>query len=86
MVRPTHSRVPVEGTVALSPSLDTVGWLAQSSEVMERVGAVLLDPGPSSPAPERLLVARDAFELAREPVAQARNTEPGSCLMVRHDP
>lgn len=70
-IRPTHGRVTVEGVVPLSPSLDTVGWLARGADVLERVGRVLLEPAAGSPRPTRLLIPDDAFGLARREVVQA---------------
>jgi amidase len=70
-IRPTHGRVSVEGVVPLSPSLDTVGWLARSGEVLRRVGRVLLEPAPPAPPPARVLVPDDALALARPEVVQA---------------
>jgi amidase len=70
-IRPTHGRVSVDGVTPLSPSLDTVGWLARTPEVMRRVGEVLLAPHAATQRPRRVLVAEDAFELARDEVAKA---------------
>ncbi len=41
-MRPTHDRISLDGAMALAPSYDTLGWFARDSNVMERVGAVLL--------------------------------------------
>jgi amidase len=41
-MRPTHARVSVAGLTPLAPSFDTVGWLARSTSLMRKVGAVLL--------------------------------------------
>lgn len=71
-LRPTHGRVSTEGVVPLSPSLDTVGWLARSADVMSKVGRVLLEPGPAQlRPPRRLLVADDAFALAQSATRDA---------------
>lgn len=70
-VRPTHGRVDIRGVVPLSPSLDTVGWLARDATVLGRVGSVLLDgDGDASPL-ARMVFPQDAFALAREPVREA---------------
>lgn len=70
--RPTHGCVSADRAVALAPSFDTVGWFARDGQMLERVGKVLL---PASPArasrPTRLLLARDAFELAGPEVQEA---------------
>lgn len=71
-MRPTHGRIPLEGVIPLSPSLDTVGWLACSADLMGRVAAVLLDPATRADRrPTRLLMAEDAFALARPEVGAA---------------
>jgi Asp-tRNA(Asn)/Glu-tRNA(Gln) amidotransferase A subunit family amidase len=41
--KPTYDRVPRDGVVPLSPSLDHVGWLAGSVEVAQRAAATLCD-------------------------------------------
>lgn len=40
--RPTHGAVNMEGVIPLSPAFDTVGWMADSIDVLQRVGKVLL--------------------------------------------
>ncbi len=63
-IRPTLGRVSTCGMVPLSPSLDTVGWFARDAELFQRIGGVLLPPGPEVPPARTLLVAEDAFALA----------------------
>jgi amidase len=72
-MRPTHGRIAIDGAVPLAPSYDTVGWFARDPQMLARVGAVLLGEPPSSapPAPPRLLIAEDLFELAGPAVAEA---------------
>jgi amidase len=41
-LRTTHGRMPIDGTMPLAPSLDTVGWFARDVDVYEAVGRVLL--------------------------------------------
>jgi amidase len=67
-LRPTHGSVPLGGVLALSPSFDTVGWLARDPELLRAVGAVLLPPAHAR-WPRRLLcpdgaVAADARRVA----------------------
>ncbi|MDQ2103939.1 amidase family protein, partial [Azospirillum isscasi] len=45
-LRPTHGAVPLDGSVPLAPSFDTVGWFAREAALLRRVGAVLLPPAP----------------------------------------
>jgi len=68
-IRPTHGRVDTHGVVALSPSLDTVGWFARDPQLFETVGRVLLtDPGDAAPA-NGVVLLRDAFALADSEVS-----------------
>jgi Asp-tRNAAsn/Glu-tRNAGln amidotransferase A subunit and related amidases len=62
-IRPTHGRISLEGVVPLAPSFDTVGWFARDTVLFERVGHILLPEGESPPAPRRLFMAQDAFDL-----------------------
>lgn len=43
--RPTHGAAAMEGVIPLAPGFDTVGWMADSLELLEVVGRVLLDAG-----------------------------------------
>ncbi|HEX6006765.1 MAG TPA: amidase family protein, partial [Burkholderiales bacterium] len=69
-IRPTHGRVSLEGACPLAPSFDTAGWFAREATLLERVGQVLLGEARAQ-APGRLLLARDAFELAGDAITQA---------------
>lgn len=69
-IRPTHGRVSLVGACPLAPSFDTCGWFARSTELLERVGRVLLGEERSG-RPRRLLLAQDAFALAGDAVARA---------------
>ncbi len=62
-LRPTFGRIDIDGTMPLSPSLDTVGWFARSADVYERVGAVLLGEDTGGPALRRMVIAEDANAL-----------------------
>jgi amidase len=41
-IRPTHGVIPLNGVIPLAPSFDTVGWMAQKADVLEKVGKCLL--------------------------------------------
>jgi len=41
-LRTTHGRIPLDGAMPLSPSLDTFGWFARDAETYEAVARVLL--------------------------------------------
>lgn len=70
-MRPTHARVTVDGVIPFAPSFDVVGWFARDAAVFERVGAVLLGEPPVTRAPQRLLLAREAFDLVAPEVQAA---------------
>jgi amidase len=69
-MRPTYGRIPLDVVCPLAPSFDTCGWFARDAGVFERVGRTLLCDDVSAPAPERLLIAQDALEVAGETFAQ----------------
>lgn len=69
-MRPTHGRVPLQGVLPFAPSYDTVGWMANSGDLLARAGGVLLNAAHGDSArPLRLRIADDAIELA-EPAVQ----------------
>jgi len=66
-IRPTHGRVHLSGAMAMAPSFDVAGWLANAPGVFRRVGQALLE-GTSHPAKiEALIVLEDAFEQVDAP-------------------
>jgi amidase len=70
--RPSHDSVSVAGVNPLAPSFDTVGVLAQSADVLAKVGLVLLaDPPVSASKPATIHVIREAFALADTGVREA---------------
>ncbi len=62
-LRPTHGRIPLDGVMPLSPSLDTLGWFARAAGLLRRVGEVLLGGPRAAPAAPVLHIADDAFAL-----------------------
>ncbi|WP_075358669.1 amidase [Caballeronia sordidicola] len=70
-LRPTHGKVSLDGCMALSPSLDTGGWLARDSKTLARVGKVLLgmDSGALTPNLEILTSVELADKLSDEVAA-----------------
>lgn len=70
-LRPTHGRIPLDGVCALAPSFDTCGWFARDAALFERVGRVLLQDDAIAPNPRRVLLAREAFEIAGDTVGKA---------------
>jgi amidase len=72
--RPTHGVVSVAGVMPFSPSLDTVGVLAKTSDVLLRACATLVGSNLSSQekaVPAKIYVLTDAFSLADPEVRQA---------------
>ncbi|MCY4416696.1 MAG: amidase [Chloroflexi bacterium] len=70
-LRPTHSRIHLDGMLLQAPSYDTIGWFARDAETFARVGAIILPPTAASPRPRRLVIAEDAFELVGPDVRAA---------------
>jgi amidase len=70
-LRPTHGRVPLDGTIDFAASFDVVGWFARDPGILRKVGRVLLGDDRQAAAPRRLLIAKDAFALIDRPVADA---------------
>jgi len=62
-LRTTHGLVSAQGVVPLSPSFDTMTWLATRAEIFERVGKVVL-PGPDQRAWAEAILLTDACEQA----------------------
>ncbi|MGN7762651.1 amidase [Paenibacillus sp. 22594] len=65
--RPTHGAVEMEGVIPLAPGFDTVGWIADSPELLQRAGEVLLGaaaPGSGEGAMDMLHIAPEAWALA----------------------
>ena len=70
--RPSHDSVSVAGVNPLAPSFDTVGVLAQSADVLAKVGLVLLSGAPlSASKPATIHLIREAFALADADVQEA---------------
>nr|WP_306440400.1 amidase [Paenibacillus sp. VTT E-133280] len=68
--RPTHGVVDLKGVIPLSPQFDTVGWMAERMDVLQKVGEVLLGIGrmdkkgdDSQKKMGTLFVATDCWEL-----------------------
>ena len=70
-IRPTHGRVDMAGAMAMAPTFDVAGWFASAPGTFRKVGAVLLDGEAQRRTITRVLIARDAFRQADEPVGKA---------------
>ena len=68
-MRPTHNRINTKGVYPMAPSFDTIGWFANSAEIFQKVGDVLLDKIERSDVNfKRFLIAEDLLELCDEEV------------------
>jgi amidase len=70
-LRTTHGRVDMAGIQAMAPSFDSAGWLAAGPGVLRAAGGVLLNGERVPGTIERVLLARDVFELADGSCGQA---------------
>ena len=62
-LRTTHGALPMDGTMPLAPSFDTVGWFARDATTLDRVAqACGLAPAPEGPV--RLVLPVDAWTAA----------------------
>jgi amidase len=70
--RPSHGFISLAGVNPLAPSFDTIGILAQSADVLARVGLVLLACAPvAASKPCKVHLIREGFALADADVQQA---------------
>src|SRR5215469_10421330 len=70
--RPSHDFISVAGVNPLAPSFDSVGILAQSADVLAKVGLVLLADAPVSPnKPTTIHLIREAFAVADPDVQES---------------
>jgi amidase len=71
-MRPSHGRISLEDTLALSPSLDTCGWFTRDVPTFARVADVLLGEDTQAlPDSVRLLVPNDIWGLAAPAAVKA---------------
>jgi len=74
--RPSHDFISVAGVNPLAPSFDTVAVLAQSADLLAKVGLVLLADAPvSAGKPATIHLLREAFAIA-DPDVQEALSEP----------
>lgn len=72
-IRTSHGLVSTGGVVALAPSFDTVGWMADDADTLATVGEVLLNDACRSHVPSsstgftRIVTLRDSQSLADAP-------------------
>src|SRR5262245_27550981 len=80
-IRPTHGRLSLEGVVAQAPTFDTVGWFARDSDLLQRIGTVLLNAQSDAAPADRLIIAEDAVALADHATKEA--LEPSIARLAR---
>ncbi|MRN52026.1 amidase [Paenibacillus monticola] len=69
--RPTHGVVAMDGVIPLAPSFDTVGWIADSVNVLQKVGTVLLGSEEKRKSTmAKVYVATDCWALAEQESAR----------------
>ena len=67
-IRTTLGRIDATGAMDMSPSFDTIGWLANGPGVFRRVGSALLGGARTDAPIGSVVIADDAFAEADEPV------------------
>ena len=71
-LRPSHGFISTAGVVPYAPSIDTVGLLAASAEILARAAAVLLScQVPARVDPAAVYLVQEAWELADPEVREA---------------
>ncbi|WP_046225878.1 amidase [Paenibacillus dauci] len=70
-MRPTHDAVSMKGVIPLAAGFDTVGWMANTAELLHDVGQVLLAADPLQTAPDsddfaKVYLPREAWDITEE--------------------
>ena len=62
--RPTHGAVSMKGCIPLAKSFDTVGWMANDAETLQKIGEVLIVDDTAEEIPfSKLYYPKEAWEL-----------------------
>jgi Asp-tRNA(Asn)/Glu-tRNA(Gln) amidotransferase A subunit family amidase len=69
--KPTNGLVPVEGTMPLAPTLDTIGFLARSATDLLRVADLFVAPEADAPPIRSVAVAQDLIPSLDPAIAAA---------------
>ncbi|WP_226527634.1 amidase [Metabacillus niabensis] len=64
--RPSHGVVPVGGVIPLAKSFDTVGWMSKDSELLYRVGKVLITDQEEKGLFKQVFYCEEAWNLLDE--------------------
>lgn len=67
-LRTTYGRLTTAGVMAMAPSFDSIGWFGRDASTLARVGEAYFGP-IAAPKTPRLLLARDAFDVAMPHIA-----------------
>jgi amidase len=70
-IRPSLGRISTEGVLPFSASFDVIGWFARDAGILADVGEVLFDNPREAHAPDRLIIANDAFGFVDPAIKQA---------------
>jgi len=61
--RPTHNAVPADGVHPLAGSFDVVGWFANSSDILEKVGEVLIKEKTEKQKFKKIILCEELFSM-----------------------
>jgi len=86
--RPSHGFVSAAGVTPLAPSFDTVGILAQNTDVLTEVALILLAAAApvSSNKPATIHLIREAFDLIDADVGESLSDRCGNCAKYSATP
>ena len=69
--KPTFGAVPMSGTMALAPTLDTIGLMARSAADLADAARIIAEPMPAVAPPRRARMLTDLFAAAEPSVSAA---------------
>lgn len=62
-MRPTHARISTEGTIPLGTTFDTIGWMSNSLDIMNKVGSTLLNNSIAVPKMQQICLLEDGIAI-----------------------
>ncbi|WP_411348833.1 amidase [Paenibacillus sp. WLX2291] len=78
-IRPTHGLVDIHGVIPLAQGFDTVGWMANSADVLYRVGQALLQDVAAAAQPH----SGDSFDIVYWPQEAWAGAEAETSELLR---
>lgn len=73
-MRPTHGLIDIGGVIPLAHGFDTIGWMANSAELLQRVGQILIGTGTDESSAgadfEHVYLPEEAWAVAEPETAQ----------------